>query len=270
MGLRLLAAGFALAAGLATSAEARMICTIVADADSGKTISETGDCKSRVTPASTFKLPLAVMGYDSGFLENAQEPVLPFIKGYPEWGGDNWRQPATPARWMQYSIVWYSQQIARFLGAEQLHEYAEAFGYGNADFSGDPGKENGLERAWIASSLKISPREQVAFLRKLVNHELPVSTDAMDTAMQLLERLDIENGWDVQGKTGMAYLRNADGSFIYDRPYGWYVGLARRDERTIVFATLIRDEKKIEGQPRTSLRARDALMKDLPKMLAGQ
>lgn len=170
MDMRLFAAGILLAAGFGAPAEARIICTIVADAMNDEVILEKGDCESRVTPASTFKIPLAVMGYDSGFLEDANEPVLPFVKGYPDWGGDAWRQPATPKRWMEFSIVWFSQRITEFLGHEQLRDYADAFGYGNADMTGDPGKDNGLERAWIASSLKISPREQVAFLKKLVNH----------------------------------------------------------------------------------------------------
>ncbi|HEV7248628.1 MAG TPA: class D beta-lactamase [Shinella sp.] len=266
MDIRLFAAGALLAAGFSMPAEARIICTIVADAGSDEVFLEQGDCATRVTPASTFKVPLAVMGYDSGYLEDAEEPVLPFMKGYPDWGGDAWRQPTSPKRWMEYSVVWYSQRIAEFLGYQQLRDYADAFGYGNADMAGDPGKDNGLERAWIASSLKISPREQVEFLKKLVNHELPVAADAMDRAMEIVERRDIEDGWGVQGKTGMAYPRQADGSFNYNTPWGWYVGWARRDERTVVFARLIQDEKKQE--PRTSLRARDSILKELPGILA--
>lgn len=266
MDIRLFAAGALLAASFCSPSEARTICTIVADAADGAIILEKGDCKTRVTPASTFKVPLAVMGYDSGFLENAEEPVLPFIQGYPDWGGDNWRQPTTPKRWMEFSVVWYSQRITEFLGYEQLRDYADAFGYGNGDMTGDPGKNNGLERSWIASSLKISPHEQVAFLSKLVNHELPVSAEAMDAAMDILERRDIADGWGVQGKTGMAYPRKPDGNFDYNRPWGWYVGWARRDERTVVFARLVQDEKKLE--PRTSLRARDTILKELPAILA--
>jgi beta-lactamase class D len=56
---------------------------------------------------------------------------------------------------MKHSVVWFSQQIAQYLGQGRLQQYATQFGYGNADFSGDSGKNNGLERAWISSSLKI-------------------------------------------------------------------------------------------------------------------
>ena len=266
MDIRLLAAGLLLAASFVAPAEARILCTIVADAASAETLLEDGDCTTRVTPASTFKVPLAVMGYDSGFLKNAGEPVLPYAKGYPDWGGDAWRQPTDPKRWMQFSVVWYSQQIARSLGAERLRTYAEAFSYGNADVTGDPGKDNGLERSWIASSLKISPREQVDFLRRLVKRELPVSAEAMAKAMEIVEEREMAGGWRAWGKTGMAYPRKADGAFDYRRPWGWYVGWARRDGRTVVFARLLQDERKQE--PRTSLRARDGILAELPAILA--
>lgn len=265
---RLFAAGILLISCFSVPAEARIVCTIVADAASGETLLEKGDCTTRVTPASTFKLPLAVMGYDSGFLENAEEPVLPFMEGYADWGGENWRQPTTPKRWMEYSVVWYSQRIAQFLGYERLRDYAGAFEYGNGDMTGDAGKNNGLERAWIASSLKISPREQVSFLRKLVNHDLPVSADAMDSAMEILEQRDIEDGWSARGKTGMAYSQKPDGTRNYGRPWGWYIGWARKDNRTVVFARLIQDDKK--EQTRTSLRARDGVLGELPGIVAGK
>ena len=65
--------------------------------------------------------------------------------------------------------------VAHTLGEQQLAEYALKFGFGNADFSSDPGKHNGLNRGWIGSSLKVSPFEQTVFLRRLVMHQLPVS-----------------------------------------------------------------------------------------------
>src|SRR5690606_31094243 len=132
---------------------AKSLCTIVLDARNGRTLLEEGDCDIRATPASTFKIPLAVMGFDSGFLVDAHSPELPFKKGYPDWLGDVWRQPTDPARWIRHSVVWYSQRITEQLGEAELARYTTAFGYGNADTSGDPGKDNGLERSWISSSL---------------------------------------------------------------------------------------------------------------------
>ncbi len=247
-------------------AHAKTVCTLVADVQSGQTISESGDCETRVTPASTFKLALALIGFDSGILTTAGSPKLPFKKGYVTWGGDNWRQDTTPKRWMKYSVVWYSQHMARKLGAAAITGYLTRFGYGNVDFSGDKGRDNALERAWIGSSLKISPREQVRFLSRMLNRKLPVKPDAVDLTASIVETVTLDSGWLVRGKTGLAYPRRADGGFDRARGTGWFVGWATKGDRRVVFARLIKDEKR---QPtHASQRARGSLLKDLPDLAA--
>jgi beta-lactamase class D len=247
------------------AAHAKTVCTVVADAADGKVLLQEGDCRTRVTPASTFKIPLAVMGFDAGFLTDAQSPSIPFRKGYPDWGGAAWTQPTDPTRWMKYSVVWYSQQIAEALGVERLKSYATAFDYGNADFTGDPGKNNALERAWISSSLKISPLEQTAFLTKFINRTLPVKQQVFNEVNRIVELTSIDSGWMVHGKTGTAFPRKADGSFDRDRAWGWFVGWAEKGNRTLVFARLAQDEKKVAGSG--GARARDAILTELPALL---
>ena len=215
--LRLLAALACLA--LALPAQAATLCTLVADSRTGAILIEQGaGCDTPTTPASTFKVPLAVMGFDAGFLADAHHPALPFVEGYADWGGDEWRQTTDPLRWMDYSVVWYSQAITRALGAKHLADYARAFDYGNADFTGDPGAGNGLERSWISSSLKLTPRQQLAFMTRLVNRQLPVSAQAMETTLSIMQKREAD-GWQLIGKTGSAFPRRAD--FSFDRARGW-------------------------------------------------
>lgn len=189
---------------------------------------------------------------------------LAFKEGDPDWGGDNWRQPTDPTRWLKYSVVWYSQRITHALGEKRLQQYVTAFAYGNADISGGPGKKNGLDRAWIASSLKISPLEQIAFLRKLVNRKLPVSPKAFDMTMRVVETTSLPKSWEVHGKTGSALPRRPDGTFDVAHGWGWFVGWAVTREREIVFARLVQDEEKQPGS--AGIRARDALFKLLPSL----
>ena len=251
---------------LPASVHAETLCTIVSDAVDGRVLLERGDCRTRVTPASTFKIPLAVMGYDAGVLTDAHSPVYPFKQGYPDWGGEAWKQPTDPTRWLKYSVVWYSQIVTHQLGRARLAAYASGFGFGNADFSGDPGQDNGLDRAWIMSSLKVSPFEQVAFLRKLVDRQLPVSPNAMDEAVQIVETTPVEGGWEARGKTGTAFPRNMDGSFDEARGYGWYVGWMAKAGRTLVFARLDRDERKTPGT--AGVRARASFLSEWPTLAA--
>lgn len=245
-------------------AAAKTLCTLVATPD-GRMVLEAGDCASRVTPASTFKVPLAVMGFDAGFLKAPHDPVLAFKDGYVDWRPE-WKQPTDPTRWLRYSVVWYSQQITHALGADALHRYAAAFDYGNADLSGDAGKDNGLDRSWIASSLQVSPREQVAFLSKLVAGALPVSARSMELTRAIVETREAD-GWTVHGKTGAAFPRRADGGFDRAHGWGWYVGWAEKGGDTYVFARLIGDEAA--NKVPAGFRARDAFLADWPDMAKG-
>ena len=43
-------------------------------------------------------------------------------------------------------------------------------------------------------------------------------------------------GWLLFGKTGSGYARLEDGTLDRSRPFGWFVGFARKDGHTVVFA----------------------------------
>ena len=249
---------------LATAGAARADCTALADAASGAVLVEEGDCATRITPASTFKIPLALMGYESGFLVDEHAPALPFKKGYVDWNPE-WRQTTDPARWMEKSVVWYSQRITAHLGAARFARTVAAFDYGNADVSGDPGEDNGLMRSWIGSSLKISPREQLAFLGRMVRRELPVDAHAYDMTSALTALDPLPNGWSLNGKTGAAFPRLADGSWDREHGYGWFVGWAAKDGRTVVFVRQVQAERK--GEVSAGIAARAAFIAALPGLL---
>ncbi len=240
-------------------------CTLVSDAKTSAVLMQTGDCTTRITPASTFKLAISLMGFDAGYLHDAHTPILDYAPGDPDWGGANWLQPTDPARWIKYSVVWYSQRITHALGASKVEDYTRAFRYGNVDLSGDPGKGNGLDRAWIGSSLKISPTEQAAFLQRLVNRTLPVSRYAMDMTAQLALIDERPQGWAIHGKTGMAYPRDANGVSDEAHGYGWFVGWAMKAGRTLVFVRLVQDERA--GGISAGLRAREEVLRDWGRLI---
>lgn len=252
-----------LAAFASPSARAQTLtmCTVVADATTGAMLKQEGDCARRVTPASTFKIALSLMGYDAGILKDAHEPALPFKKGYPAWR-ESWRSTTDPTKWMTESVVWYSHQITARLGEARFNDYVRAFNYGNRDVSGDPGANNGLTRSWIGSSLQISPLEQVSFLREIVQRKLPVSAGAFDMTQALVDIGPQPGGWHVYGKTGTAASRTANGKVAASTPWwGWFVGWATKDGRTVVFARLT----KAPTRPAVSasLTAKESVLRDL-------
>lgn len=262
---RLFLSGLVASVAMATGAEARVICTAVADANSGRLLVEQGDCTREVTPASTFKIAISLMGYDAGVLRTEHDPVLPFKPGYVDWR-PSWRQPTDPARWMSDSVVWYSQQVTQALGAKRFSAYVARFDYGNHDLTGTPGKDDGLTTAWLASSLAISPLGQIQFLRKVVRRTLPVSAQAFDMTDRITRIEGGFDGWTVHGKTGAAQPARIWSGGEQRGALGWFVGWATKGERKVVFARLIQDETPQVDPP--GFRARDALLSELPAILA--
>jgi beta-lactamase class D len=238
------------------------LCTLVVDPVNRRELLREGDCEIRVTPASTFKIPLALMGFDANILQDEGTPAWPFKQGYPDWAGDTWRQTTDPARWMRYSVFWFSQQIAGHLGPTDFQRYIDQFQYGNQDGSGDPGEAHGIHGAWVMSSLKISPAEQASFLSKLVNRQLEVSERAYAMTERITSLDRTVGGWSVNGKTGTG-SPGMKGKYDASRAYGWFVGWAHRGPQTVVFAHLIQDGKAT--QPNAGIRARDQLLEVLAK-----
>jgi beta-lactamase class D len=247
------------------TAQAAATCTAVADAHTGKLLQRTGVCDQRVTPASTFKIALSLMGYDSGYLIDEHQPALPFRAGYADWI-PSWKATTDPTSWIKNSVVWYSQLLTQWLGEARFRHYVEAFHYGNADVSGDPGESNGLSRAWLSSSLRISPLEQLQFLHRIVTRQLPVNARAYDMTNRVTAVGVLPDGWELHGKSGNGSRINADGSVDRTRQVGWFVGWASKGKQVIAFARCLQDD---EPQSESAAkRARAGMMQDLPGILA--
>lgn len=237
-------------------------CTLIADAASGKTLYQDGVCDQRFSPASTFKVPLSLIGYDAGILSDAHTPSWDYKDEFKAVKRD--QKTVDPTIWEKDSILWYSREVTRRLGPQSLAGYVSKFDYGNADVSGTPGKNDGLTQSWVNSSLKITPVEQVDFLRKLLARKLPVSAKAYDMTNAIIPTFQA-GAWTVQGKTGSTRLAN-DADKIQDkRSLGWFVGWAQKDGRQIVFARLVVDTKRTD-MPK-GLKTRAGFLKDLPQLI---
>lgn len=171
-----------------------------------------GNCDVRHTPQSSFKIALALIGFDSGILKDGINPEL----NYKLDSKEKYCEPIdaqrlskgtlNPQTWMQQSAVWYSQCIVdgsqtaenveakmQGLGAEKFQKYLKDLGYGNNDISGILRNENGnIENkgftwSWLSSSIKISPQEQVKFIQDFVlTHNEVVSNEAREKTKNLL------------------------------------------------------------------------------------
>ena len=213
--------------------------------ENGKVLQSEGDPEKRYAPMSTFKIPLSLIGFDSGILVDEMHPVWPFKEGYVDWR-EVWKQDQTPKSWMKESCVWYSQVLTKKLGMKKFQEYVTKFDYGNKDLSGDKGQNNGLTNAWLSSSLQISSAEQVAFLQKMLAGKLPVKPHAVAMTKNIIFVEELKNGWKFYGKTGMGSLINIDGTKNPDLYHGWFIGWIEKGDRRIIFSNHIEDDKKEE------------------------
>lgn len=260
-GLALAAVALLLPVTAARSAEP-IRCTVMLDAENGDVLHRDGTCDQAFYPMSTFKVPLAIMGYDAGVLADETTPRWEY---QAKWDRpERERKSVDPTIWERDSIVWYSQEIARRLGKEKFADYIRRFGYGNGDVSGGPNGADGLTQSWLMSSLKITPDEQADFVFRLINGGLPISAEAAAKTQAILPRFEAAGGWTVHGKTGSGWMRNKAGKVDRKRPIGWFVGWAEKDARKIVFARLFVDTKS-HSSP-ISFETRDSLIADLPEL----
>ncbi len=227
-------------------------------------IKREGECAQRHSPCSTFKLAISLMAYNEGILTDATHPQWPYQVGFENWK-PSWKEPHNPTTWISDSCVWYSQKITQALGMNKFKKYVGDFHYGNADVSGDRGKDNGLTRAWLSSSLQISPDEQIAFIQRLLANQLPVSEKSRALTHTIFYVQDLPHGWKLYGKTGSGVQQNNDGSPIPNLQVGWFIGWIEKGDRKIAFANVI--EGKLTQDYSGGKLAKAAAIKQLNKLL---
>ncbi|UHS60740.1 class D beta-lactamase [Agrobacterium vaccinii] len=236
-------------------------CTFVTSVETGAVITQQGTCDKRVSPGATFKVPLALIGYDSGILLDEFNPVWDWQKGME--AAPQERKKVDPSTWQKESIRWYSREITSRLGPEKFASYVKRLGFGNADVAGEAGKDNGLTDAWVGTSLAISPVEQIGFMRRLLANNLPFSRDAQNKTKAIIPVFDGAEAWSAHGTTGTGNLKGDDGQPDPNRPFGWFVGWAEREGQHIVFVRF-RVADKPSDKPMGEV-VREEFLRDIPR-----
>lgn len=89
--------------------------------------------EKRVSPNSTFKIPHALIGLQTGVLQD-ENTMFPWDG--TEYPFPDWNQDQTLAEAIRYSTIWYFQEVAERVGIAKEKRYLHAFRYGNKDISG--------------------------------------------------------------------------------------------------------------------------------------
>lgn len=176
-------------------------------------------CAERVTPASTFKIPNSLIGLETGVIPDTDYVIKwdgrpKFIK---EWERDHNLRTA-----IKYSVVPYYQELARRVGKVKMQHWLDTLNYGNRTIG------NEVDRFWLEGSLKISPDEQIEFLKKFYLRKLPFSEINIQKVKDILPEERYENSI-LKFKTGTADIGN-------DYYTAWLVGYVEKQGRVYFFA----------------------------------
>lgn len=201
-----------------------------------KRIGET--CDERFPACSSFKVPLAVMAFDSGILKD-EKKIL-------KWDGqkrmlDSWNKNHNAATWMRDSVVWFSQRLTPMLGEKKLQGYLVKFNYGNQNI------KPGITTAWLNSpndpngSLAINAYEQLDFIKKLWSNDLPVSKESMELTRQITYLETSPKGFRLSGKTGSSFYDKA-----HKIQFGWFIAHIGNGEEEYTAVTNFSDIEPVE------------------------
>lgn len=206
------------------------------------------NCKEQLVACSTFKVPLAVMAFDSGLLKD-ENMVM-------KWDGvkrdrEVLNRDHNAKTWMGDSVVWFSQNLTKKMGEKKLKKYLANFYYGNQDISG------GLTEAWLVApdkepALKISAYQQVDFMQKLWTDKLPAKKRAMQLARDVTYLETSPAGAKLNGKTGSNFYTNSPQMRL-----GWFVSHVTKGETEYIAVTNFRDSKPGAGASYGGMKAKE-------------
>ena len=155
-------------------------CVIIGAAGEPPTVSDAVECDHATAPASTFKIPHALLALQLGVI--TPSTVV-------EWNGSTdgpevWHRAHTVASAIRWSVVPFFQHTARRIGVERMRQGLATFGYAADGFDGD------VATFWLNGDLVVTPREQFAFLGRFVAGNLAIARAHLATVRDALRMPD--------------------------------------------------------------------------------
>ena len=181
-------------------------------------------------PASTFKIPNSIIALETGVVEN--ENTLLLWDGNDHWL-DIWEQDLQFKQAFHYSCVPCYQEIARKVGRTRMEEYLSRLDFGEIVV-------DSIDHFWLQGQSRISPEQQIDFLKRLYFSELEISSRT-DSILKNMIVIEEKNGYRLSGKTGWSVQGGENN--------GWFVGYLEKEEQLFFLATNVspKSEFDMEG-----------------------
>ncbi|MEC4720019.1 class D beta-lactamase [Noviherbaspirillum sp. CPCC 100848] len=173
----------------------------------------------RFAPQSTFKIFNAMIGMDTGAVQDELE-VLPY-GGKPQLIKE-WERDMNLRDGIRISNVPVYQELARRIGARRMQHYIDLVGYGNRKLG------TVIDRFWLDGPLEISAIEQARLMARLAQRQLPFSERSMLTMRSMIQQEGTQ-GYTMFAKTGWGF-HSATAQI------GWLVGWIEKEGKPYAFA----------------------------------
>ena len=180
------------------------------------------EAKRATIPASTFKIPNSIIGFETKILGSEKQIF--------KWDGSQralsvWEKDLTLEKAFQLSCVPCYQELAQKIGLERMKENLKQLKFGDMEVS----KEN-LTNFWLVGNSKVSPFQQIDFLERFYNAELSIS-DSTTTMLKKIMKVETTEQYTLSGKTGWGIKG--------EKNIGWFVGYVETGDNNYFFATRI-------------------------------
>jgi beta-lactamase class D len=201
---------------------------------------------SAYSPASTFKIVNALIGFETGKIIN-ESMVLPF-EGKPR-AIEQWNRDLRFDSAFKLSAVWYFQEIARRIGRDTMKRFLDSLQYGNMNTG------NNIDSFWLNNTLKIRPDEQLGLMKKLYFNQLnTLFTNRSMNKVKDVMLMELTDKYALSYKTGLTYTEAG-------HPLGWVVGWIEEGSKKKPYFFVLNVES---ANPQASLRElRLPLLKEL-------
>lgn len=173
-------------------------------------------------PASTFKIANSIIGLETRVIKSENSIF--------EWNGEKrylsvWEKDLNLNQAFQLSCVPCFQDVARKIGIDRMKDYLKKLDYGEMEVD-----TNSLDVFWLEGNSKISPFQQIDFLKRFCFSELPITETTYQIVKNILMIKTNEN-YILSGKTGWSTRNGIDN--------GWFVGYVESNKNIYFFATNI-------------------------------
>jgi beta-lactamase class D len=177
----------------------------------------------RFSPASTFKIFNSLVGLQTGVITDEKMVI--------KWDGlkrmnEAWNKDMDMTEAFKVSCVPWYQEVARRIGKDTMQQWIDSLGYGNKNISGP------IDSFWLNNTLKISPDEQLGFVKKLYFDQLPFRKSVQQLVRDAMLQ-ENNTAYQLSYKTGWGF--GEDGNAI-----GWMTGWIEENKHVYFFVTFVK------------------------------